>query len=237
MKIDGNISADIKKIVKKLTTSGFEISIVGGAVRQMLQGRKITDWDLTTNAKPEQIQKLFAKSFCNNRFGTVGVPILDGQIVQITTYRTEEKYTDKRHPDVIVWGKNLEEDLKRRDFTINAMALRKVESGKLKVESFVLVDPFDGQKDLSDKIIRAVGKPDKRFAEDALRLLRAVRFAAVLGFEIEEETKKAIKKNADLLSEISGERIRDEFFKIIDSENATGGILMLKELGLLAIIL
>ena len=236
MKIDG-IPADIEKIVKKLTSSGFEVAIVGGAVRQMLKGEKITDWDLTTNAKPEQIQKLFAKSFYNNRFGTVGIPLSDGQVVQITTYRTEEKYTDKRHPDVIVWGKSLEEDLKRRDFTINAMALKKVESGKLKVESFVLVDPFDGQKDLKDKVVRAVGEPDKRFAEDALRLLRAVRFATVLNFSIEEKTQTAIKKNAELLSEISGERVRDELFKIIESDNAADGILLLKDLGLLAIIL
>ena len=232
MKIDGNIPADIKKIVKKLTTSGFEISIVGGAVRQMLQGRKITDWDLTTNANPEQIQKLFAKSFYNNRFGTVGVPILDGQIVQITTYRTEEKYTDKRHPDVIVWGKTLEEDLKRRDFTINAMALRYAQ-GKL----LELVDPFDGQKNFKDKLVKAVGEADKRFTEDALRLLRAVRFATVLNFSIEEKTQTAIKKNAGLLSKISGERIRDELFKIIESDNTADGILLLKDLGLLAIIL
>ena len=223
MKIDG-IPADIEKIVKTLTSSGFEVAIVGGAVRQMLKGEKITDWDLTTNAKPEQIQKLFAKSFYNNRFGTVGIPLSDGQVVQITTYRTEEKYTDKRHPDVIVWGKSLEEDLKRRDFTINAMALKKVESGKLKVESFVLVDPFDGQKDLKDKVVRAVGEPDKRFAEDALRLLRAVRFATVLNFSIEKKTQTAIKKNAGLLSKISGERIRDELFKIVERENGADGI-------------
>src|SRR3990167_3034116 len=190
MKING-IPTGIEKIIKKLEASGFEVAIVGGAVRQMLKGEKITDWDLTTDAKPEQIQKLFKKSFYNNRFGTVGVPIADGQIVQITTYRTEEKYTDKRHPDVIVWGKSLEEDLKRRDFTINAMALKKVESGKLKVESFALVDPFDGQKDLEDKIIRAVGDANMRFAEDALRLLRAVRFSTVLNFSVEEKTQTA----------------------------------------------
>src|SRR3990167_9168671 len=236
MKING-IPTGIEKIIKKLATSGFEVAIVGGAVRQMLKGEKITDWDLTTNAKPEQIQKLFAKSFYNNRFGTVGIPLSDGQVVQITTYRTEEKYTDKRHPDVIVWGKSLEEDLKRRDFTINAMALKKVESGKLKVESFVLVDPFDGQKDLKDKVVRAVGEPDKRFAEDALRLLRAARFATVLTFSIEKKTQTAIKKNASLLSKISGERIRDELFKIIGSDNAEDGILLLKDLGLLKIIL
>src|SRR3970040_2151965 len=160
MKING-IPTGIEKIIKKLEASGFEVAIVGGAVRQMLKGEKITDWDLTTDAKPEQIQKLFAKSFYNNRFGTVGVPILDGQIVQITTYRTEEKYTDKRHPDVIVWGKNLEEDLKRRDFTINAMALRLSKtSGK-----FEIIDLYDGKGDLDKKIVQTVGEPDRRFTE------------------------------------------------------------------------
>src|SRR3989304_8116733 len=152
MKIDGNIPAAIEKIVKKLAHSGFEVAIVGGAVRQMLQGETITDWDLTTGAKPEQIQKLFTKSFYNNRFGTVGVPIPDGQVVQITTYRTEEKYSDKRHPDVIVWGKSLEEDLKRRDFTINAMAL-KYQKSNLKNQNFVLIDPFDGQKNFKYKLV------------------------------------------------------------------------------------
>ena len=239
MKIN-KIPIDIEKIVKKLASSGFEAAIVGGAVRQMLKDEKITDWDLTTNAKPEQIQKLFAKSFYNNRFGTVGVPVADGQVVQITTYRTEEKYTDKRHPDVIVWGKSLEEDLKRRDFTINAIALRLSKtSGKFEVRSskFELIDPFDGKGDLDKKIIRTVGNPDDRFKEDALRLLRAARFATTLGFAIEAKTKNAIKKNASLLSKISGERIRDELFKIIESDNAADGILLLKDLGLLKIIL
>ena len=236
MKIDGDISANVEKIVKKLATSGFEVAIVGGAVRQMLAHHKITDWDLTTGAKPEEIQKLFTKSFYNNRFGTVGVPIVDGQIVQITTYRTEEKYTDKRHPDVIVWGKSLEEDLKRRDFTINAMAL-KYQKSNIKNQNFVLIDPFDGQKNFKDRLIKAVGEADKRFTEDALRLLRAVRFATVLNFSIEEKTQTAIKKNAGMLSEISGERIRDELFKITDHDNAADGILLLKDLGLLSIIL
>ena len=232
MKTGKIISSDIEQITKKLTNSGFKIAIVGGAVRQILGDQQVTDWDLTTNAKPEEIQKLFEKSFYNNRFGTVGVPIPDGLIVQITTYRTEEKYTDKRHPDVIVWGKSLEEDLKRRDFTINAMALRYAQDKPLE-----LVDLFSGQEDLENKIIKTVGNPHRRFSEDALRLLRAVRFAAVLGFSIEEKTQTAIKKNASLLSTISGERIRDEFFKIIESDNAVNGFLMLKDLGLLKIIL
>src|SRR3989337_3467981 len=132
MKTGKIISSDIEKITKKLTKSGFETAIVGGAVRQILGDQKVTDWDLTTNAKPEQIQKLFVKSFYNNRFGTVGIPLSDGQIVQITTYRTEEKYTDKRHPDVIAWGKSLEEDLQRRDFPINSMALHYAQGKPLK---------------------------------------------------------------------------------------------------------
>ncbi|OGD84068.1 hypothetical protein A2165_00850 [Candidatus Curtissbacteria bacterium RBG_13_40_7] len=236
------IDSEVEKIIEKIAKAGFEVAIVGGAVRDLLVGKTVVDWDLTTNAKPQEICELFKDSFYNNRFGTVGIPIKRQEIsdkqqdsvVQITTYRTEEKYTDKRHPDVIVWGKTLEEDLTRRDFTINAMAI-KVESGKLKVES--LVDPYDGKADLKNKIIRTVGDPNERFSEDALRLLRAVRFATTLGFKIEGKTLAAIKKNAKLLSRISGERIRDEFFKILASENAADGILLARDAGLLAFFL
>ena len=200
----------------------------------------MSDWDLATNARPEEILKLFKNAFYNNRFGTVGVPLrvkgqgsrVRGQIVQITTYRKEEKYTDKRHPDVIVWGKTLDEDLARRDFTINAMALRYAQGKPLQ-----LVDPYDGQKDLKNKIIKTVGDPNKRFGEDALRLLRAVRFATTLGFKIEEKTLSAIKKNAELLLAISGERIRDELFKILEKNMAAEGILLARESGLLRVFL
>ena len=228
---------ELVNILQAIVKAGFEVAIVGGAVRDFLAKKDISDWDFTTNARPEEILKLIKGSFYNNRFGTVGVVLQSQKLtIQITTYRTEEKYTDKRHPDVIVWGKTLEEDLSRRDFTINAMALR-IENGKLKVEKDNLVDPFDGQKDLRNKLVRAVGDPDKRFREDALRLLRATRFATTLGFKIEDKTAAAIKKNAKLLSKISGERIRDELFKILGSENAADGILLARDLGLLQIIL
>src|SRR3989344_3333391 len=228
-----DIDSEVNKILETLTRAGFEVAIVGGAVRQIIVSKPPTDWDLTTNAKPEQILKLFKNVFYNNRFGTVGIQIkVKNQIVQITTYRKEEKYTDRRHPDVIVWGKTLDEDLARRDFTINAMALRYAQGKPLQ-----LVDPYDGQKDLKNKIIKTVGDPNKRFGEDALRLLRAVRFATTLGFKIEEKTLSAIKKNAELLSLISGERIRDELFKILESNRAAEGILLARKSGLLRIFL
>ncbi|OGD89382.1 hypothetical protein A3D81_00730 [Candidatus Curtissbacteria bacterium RIFCSPHIGHO2_02_FULL_40_17] len=236
------VKKEIKDPILALDKAGFEVSIVGGAVRDLLTKKEVADWDLTTNAKPEDILKLFKKSFYNNRFGTVGVVLPNKSTVQITTYRTEERYTDKRHPDVIVWGKTLEEDLSRRDFTINAMALRYAQAFGSEAQArrgkpLKIVDPYKGQQDLKDKIIRTVGDPNKRFDEDALRLLRAVRFATTLGFTIEEKTLAAIKKNAQHMISISGERIRDEFFKIIDSDNAADGILLAREAGLLKIIL
>lgn len=240
----------IEAILKKFEEAGFEVAVVGGAVRDILQKKGVSDWDLATNAKPEEILKLFAnKSFYNNRFGTVGINV-DGEVVEVTTYRREQRYTDGRHPDVVVWGKSLNEDLARRDFTINAIALklgaRGQDSGAGKKQNvytlstpytLTLVDLFDGQKDLKDKIIRTVGDPNKRFTEDALRLIRAVRLATTLGFEIEKDTRAAVIKNAKLITKISGERIRGELFRIIDSENAYGGILLLRETGLLTQIL
>lgn len=227
MKIDSKV----EEILKKIDQAGFEVAFVGGAVRDLSENKIISDWDLTTNAKPEKILKLFPKAFYNNVFGTVGVAY-GAQTIQITTYRSEEKYTDSRHPDVISWGTTLEEDLKRRDFTINAMALRFTQGKPLE-----LIDLFGGQDDLKKKIIRTVGEANLRFNEDALRLLRAVRFATVLDFTIEEKTLAAIKNNAHLISKISGERIRDELFKIIESERGAEGILLCRESQLLVEIL
>src|SRR3990170_8302050 len=253
-----SIDKEVLNILDKITKAGFEVAIVGGAVRDVLSKKSVSDWDLATNTRPEEILKLFKNAFYNNRFGTVGVPLrvkgqgsrVKGQIVQITTYRKEEKYTDRRHPDVIVWGKTLDEDLARRDFTINAMALKVVSSDQGLASSqrqktyplsslytLTLFDPFRGQEDLKNKIIRTVGDPDKRFGEDALRLLRAVRFATTLGFEIEERTKAAIAKNANLLLAISGERIRDELFKILGGDNAAQGIFLARKTGLLKVFL
>jgi len=237
------IQSDIRKIIEKLDEAGFEVAIVGGAVRDILAGNEILDWDLTTSAKPEQILRLFVNSFYNNRFGTVGVKTND-KIVEITTYRKEQKYSDSRHPDVVVWGDSLEEDLARRDFTINAIALRFVKGKDLQssnfqfpIPNFQLVDPFGGQKDLENKVIRTVGDAETRFGEDALRIVRAARFATQLGLAIEPKTKAAIKKSAPSLKKISGERLRDELFKIIGFPNRDEGILLLKDLGLLSQIL
>ncbi len=213
----------IRDILKKLEKNKFQAFLVGGCVRDLLMDVQPKDWDITTNATPEEIIKVFPNSFSNNDFGTVTV---EGD-VEITPFRTEAKYSDKRHPDEIKWAKTLEEDLSRRDFTVNAIALKDKE----------IVDLFEGQKDLKKKIIRAVGDPNKRFNEDALRMMRAVRFASVLGFKIEKETARAIVKNSSLMKVISRERIRDELIKIIMSERAYQGIEMLRKLKLLEYII
>ncbi|HDM32111.1 MAG TPA: HD domain-containing protein [bacterium] len=231
------IPKEVKDVIEKLKKAGFEAYVVGGCVRDFLRGGKPKDWDITTNAKPTEIRKLFPKSFYENRFFTVTVltesedPTL--REIEITTFRKEAKYTDKRHPDFIEFAKTLEEDLKRRDFTVNAMAL-KIEDSK-----FEIVDLFEGQKDLKNKIIRAVGNPKERFSEDALRMMRAVRFAVTLGkdWKIEKETEKAIKENAIWISAISKERIRDEFLKIIMSKEAAKGIELMRKLQLLKYII
>lgn len=223
---------EIQSIIQTLKEAGFEAYAVGGCVRDLILGKTPKDWDITTNAKPEEIQKLFPEHVYENDFGTVGVKTGSAEptlaLVEVTPYRIEGKYTDKRHPDEVKFANKLEDDLSRRDFTINALALD--ENGEI-------IDLYQGQKDLKLKLIRTVGEPEKRFAEDALRLLRAVRFSAQLGFEIDSETEKAIKKNAEWLRAISKERIRDEFFKIIESDNAYEGVLKLEELGLLEYII
>lgn len=253
------LDEDVISVIKKLDDGGFEVAIVGGAVRDILSKKSVTDWDLTTNAKPQEILKLFKNSFYNNRFGTVGVKTADN-IIEVTTYRKEQRYSDSRHPDIVVWGETLEEDLARRDFTINAMALKlgsRVQGigssqskkfytldaipsfSKKNMSSYTLtlIDPYDGQTDLKAKLIRTVGDPNQRFGEDALRLLRAVRFANSLGFAIESQVKKAVEVNAKLIKKISGERVRGEIFKIIDGEQPSRGILLLKDVSLLVQIL
>jgi len=224
----------IKNIFSIFKKNGFEIYLVGGAVRDFLLGENPKNFDFTTNATPKQIQSLFPNSFYNNTYGTVSIPLeidnlssLKKTIVEITPFRKEEDYTDFRHPEKIEWAKTLEEDLARRDFTINAIAY----DGKK------IIDPYYGQKDLKEKIVRCVGDPDKRFTEDALRLLRAIRFASQIGFLIEEKTREAIMKNNYLITKISWERIRDEFLKILKSDHPAEGILFLRNTGLLKYIL
>jgi len=241
------IPKEIKIIVENLAKKGFEAYIVGGCVRDILNGTEPGDWDIATNAKPEDIERIMQaagfKTFYENEFWTVGVVLPKSlsakkekaeEVVEITTYRSEAKYTDKRHPDEIRPAKTIEEDLARRDFTVNAIAflLPRGRAKKLKV-----IDPYNGQKDLKNKIIWAVGNPQDRFFEDALRMLRAVRFATTLGFKIETKTAVAISENSQWLEMISKGRIRDEFLKIIMTENAASGIELLRQLGLLKYII
>lgn len=231
-----NIPSEILEIAKKLQTDGYQAYLVGGCVRDILFGRKPKDWDIATDAKPEEIQKIFPDSVYENQFGTVGIKTSSEdeglKIVEITTFRLEGKYTDKRHPDEIKFAKTVEEDLGRRDFTINAFALNLAEKIMDKI-----IDPFDGQEDLKNKIIRTVGNPQERFSEDALRLMRAIRFASELNFQIEEKTSEAIKKQARLLEMIAKERIKDELEKIIMLNSAAEGIKLLEKLGLLKYIM
>jgi poly(A) polymerase/tRNA nucleotidyltransferase (CCA-adding enzyme) len=226
------IPKEVKNIIEGLQKAGFEAYIVGGCVRDFLLNAEPKDWDVTTIAKPEEIQKVFPDSFYVNEFLTVTVRTGSKNEklaeIEITTYRTEAKYSDKRHPDQVKYAQKLEDDLSRRDFTVNAIAM----DGKKKI-----IDLYEGQKDLKDKIIRTVGSPEERFNEDALRMLRAVRFATTLGFTIEEKTKNAIIKNSIWLEAVSKERIRDEFVKIIMADNASQGVELLRELNLLKFII
>jgi len=229
------IPKEVNLILEKLTQKKFEAYVVGGCVRDLLMDKKPKDWDITTNARPEKIQKLFPKSFYENKFGTVTV-ITNSKdktlkTIEITPFRLEGKYSDKRHPDEIKFAKTVEEDLARRDFTVNAIAL-KTQDSKL-----IFIDPFDGQKDIKDKIIRTVGKADDRFNEDALRMLRAVRFACTLNFSIEDKTLKAIQKNVGWIQAISEERVKDELIKIFASSKAAEGIELLRQTDLLKYIL
>jgi tRNA nucleotidyltransferase/poly(A) polymerase len=229
------IPAEVLSIYKKLEENKFEIYFVGGCVRNILLKRTVKDWDLTTNATPEQLTKIFKESFYDNTFGTVGIPVkIDNKdsVVEITTYRKEFGYSDKRHPESVTWGKTIEEDLSRRDFTINSIALRINEKSY-----FELIDPYNGEGDLKKKIIKAVGDPNLRFKEDALRLMRAIRIATELEFKIEKNTLEKIKEDASLIEHVSKERIRTEILKILSCKNAYDGIMLLNEAGLLVHIL
>jgi poly(A) polymerase/tRNA nucleotidyltransferase (CCA-adding enzyme) len=233
MKQFQNIPTEVEVVTDGLEKAGFEAYLVGGCVRDLLIGKIPKDWDVTTNAKPEEIQNIFPETFYENQFGTVGVENKetenpDLKVIEVTPYRIESKYSNNRHPDTVTFSKNLEDDLKRRDFTMNAIAYR-VSTGEL-------VDLYGGQEAIKDKMIKAVGKPEERFKEDALRILRAVRFATQHGFAIEHETMKAMTENVDLLSNISAERIRDEFLKMMMSDEPIVGIVMAEKLGILKYI-
>ena len=223
-----HIPAEVASVVEKLQHEGHEAYVVGGCVRDAIRGVEPADWDVATDAKPDEIQKLFRRSLYTNRFGTVVVRMGEREI-EVTTYRVETEYSDHRRPDAVAFTESLREDLSRRDFTMNAMAWSPMSGG-------TLVDPFAGQADLEARIVRAVGDPDERFREDALRMLRAVRFAAVLGFTIEPATAEAVKRNAALAAGLSGERVQQEIVKILRGPVPSVGFRMLSNLGLLAVL-
>lgn len=230
------IPSFVLDVFKIFEERSFEAYLVGGCVRDLLLERTVKDWDFTTNATPEEILSLFPDGFYDNSFGTVGIPLKLGdetKVLEITTFRTEHGYKDRRHPEV-QWGKSIEEDLERRDFTINAIALR---IAKGEPSHFTIIDPFDGQKDIDARVIKAVGDPDKRFKEDALRLMRAIRLATELTFSIEEKTLASLTEDAPLLKEIANERVRDEIMRILASDYPYEGIMLLRNTGLLQIIL
>lgn len=234
VKIDLPNPEVILQTVKTLKNKGFEAFLVGGCVRDSLLGKKPKDWDITTNATPEEIIPLFDKTFYENNFGTVTV-VLEQEgdetlkNIEITPYRTEADYSDRRHPDKIEFSQNIEDDLKRRDFTVNALAYDPF--------SQELIDLYAGIKDIKDKVIRTVGEPDERFNEDALRLLRAIRLATELGFTLNIDTQKSIFKNSALIKNTAIERIRDEIEKIIMSDNPMNGLILAQQSGLLRYII
>ena len=234
--IDKNkIPKDVIWVCEILTQNNFESYLVGGCVRDMIIERNPNDWDITTNAIPEEIIKIFGEddTIYENKYGTVGIKIRNEKeetekIIEVTTYRTESEYENFRHPNKIEWGNTIEEDLKRRDFTVNAIAFDPIKN--------ILIDPYSGQEDIQNKNIVCVGNAEERFNEDALRMLRAIRFGAQLNFTISNETLNAIFSLANNLEKISKERIRDEFVKIIMSEEPMQALVISHKLGLLKYI-
>lgn len=224
------VPQEVQTITNTLQKAGFESFLIGGCVRDMLLDKKPNDWDVTTNATPEQIQNIFEHTFYENKYGTVGVVIENAddptlEVVEVTPYRTESTYSDRRRPDKVEFSDSLEDDLKRRDFTVNAIAFDD--------QNERLVDPYNGMVDLEKGILKTVGEPDERFNEDALRLLRAVRIAAEHELEIEETTLKSIARNASLLEHIAKERIRDEVIRIISSPAPKRALELCRQLGLI----
>jgi len=227
------IPKEVALVAETLSSAGFDAYLVGGCVRDLVRGREPKDWDITTNATPQQIQSLFADSFYENEYGTVGVKTESEdarlRVVEVTPYRIEGTYSDARRPDTVTFAKTLEEDLERRDFTINAIAYDPHKG--------VLVDPHRGQDDIQRKTIVTVGPPHNRFSEDALRMLRAIRLSAELQFSIETKTAEGIAHNAPLLAKISQERIRDEFIRILMSDTPMQALFIAQKLGLLSYII
>lgn len=230
---NSTIPREIVDIVETLEKAGFQAYLVGGCVRDLFLGRIPKDWDIATNATPDKIQEQFSKTVYENVYGTVVVineSTEDETLrnVEVTPYRLETGYSDRRHPDQVKFSDKIEDDLKRRDFTINAIAVS-LSNGAIKDT----IDLYGGFQDIKDKSIRTVGNPHDRFNEDALRMMRAIRLAVDLGFTIEKETFKAIQDKNMTLKDIAIERIRDEFTKILMSPNPKNGIEWLKDAKLL----
>jgi tRNA nucleotidyltransferase (CCA-adding enzyme) len=227
-KLSTHIPQDILIILDNLESKGFESYLVGGCVRDIILKKEPKDWDITTQATPEEIQSIFPDSFYTNTFGTVGVKTDTLGVVEITPFRTEGKYSDGRRPDVVVFTKDIQEDLKRRDFTINAIAYNPIKD--------IFIDPFLGIKDIENSLIKAVGNGIDRFTEDGLRILRMVRFAAQLNFSIDTETFSAAIETKNTLDLISKERVRDEFIKILMSRHASIAFMYMRTMGILKYI-
>ncbi|MFA6295271.1 MAG: HD domain-containing protein [Candidatus Paceibacterota bacterium] len=231
------IPYEIVNVIETIERGGFQAYLVGGCVRDLFLGRTPKDWDITTNAKPEQIQKLFPKTVYENIFGTVAVineqtEDITLKNVEVTPYRLESGYSDRRHPDMVKFSDKIEHDLMRRDFTINAIAVS-LSNGAIKD----IIDLYGGFADIKDKLIKTVGSPSDRFNEDALRMIRAIRLSVELGFTCNRDTFTAIQSQSILIKEVSTERIHDEFIKILMSPEPKKGIELLYESGLLKYIL
>ena len=228
-KIFADIPAPIKEIAIILNTEGFQCFLVGGSVRDSIMGFTPKEYDIATDAKPEDVQRIFKYTIPTGiKHGTILV-ILDDMQVEITTFRSDGNYSDGRHPDKVEYTASIEDDLPRRDLTINAMAYNVLDGN--------LIDMFDGMKDIKNKIIRSVGNPYERFTEDGLRIMRAIRFATKLNFNIEKETFEAICHSTGMLTSIAYERIREEFNGILISDNPFRGIELLRKTGILALIM
>jgi len=235
-----DIPTEVINVVDTLKNKGFEAYLIGGCVRDILIGRKPKDWDVTTNATPEEIISLFTDTFYENNYGTVGIVNEETKdetlkVIEVTPYRLEAEYSDNRRPDHVTFSQKLEDDLQRRDFTINAIALEIAVDKKGKCKGKYL-DYYNGHEDLQAKTIRTVGDAHDRFNEDGLRILRAIRIATEIGFKIDKNTEKAIINNVSLLKNIAKERIRDEFTKIVMSDNPMAGIISCHKMGLIPYI-
>ena len=226
----------VRAVLTRLAGAGLEAALVGGSVRDLVTGATPTDWDVATAAPPEKVAALFPGSSWENRFGTVTVR--GDPDVEVTTYRHEGPYLDRRRPEHVRWGTSLADDLARRDFTVNAIAWRPAD---LEAGEGTLVDPYDGIGDLRSGVLRAVGDPAERFGEDALRMVRAVRFATRLGLALDPTTEAAIVAHAGEVASLSGERVRDELLRMLraapPAAPPSAALALMERLGLMAVLL